>query len=83
MKTLLIILTLIACVCIGCTENERARSWGGTEKIELNQHEILLNITWKGTDMWLLTIDTTTHIKHFRERSTLGIMEGEIIIQEH
>jgi len=66
----------------GCTDNEKARNFGGTESITIPENNILLNITWKGDDMWLYTQDTTTGMKYFRESSSYGIWEGQIIIKE-
>lgn len=78
MKTTLAILVLV--VAMGCTENQRARQFGGTEKIDLKPNEILVNVTWKNDQMWILTQDTITHINYFREKSSYGIWEGEVII---
>lgn len=63
-----------------CTENDNTKNFGGTEEITLNENESLIGITWKETNMWLLTVDTTTGIKYFRERSSWGIWEGAIVI---
>lgn len=79
---------LILCFIIGilqlfnsCTKNQRTRSWGASEEMSLKPNEILINITWKGEDMWVLTEDTNTHIKYFRESSSWGIWNGEVIIK--
>ena len=71
----------------GCTENEKARVFGGTETITLNKGERLVNVTWKGkegSDLWILTKkDTTQPITYsFKEKSNFGVMEGEVIINE-
>lgn len=63
-----------------CTENSRAKNWGGTEKMELKPNEVLINMTWKADDMWVQTLDTTTGLQYFREHSSYGVWEGEIII---
>lgn len=77
-KTLyfLLLLTLVS-----CTANQRARSFGGTEIVTLKKNEILLNMTWKGDQMWIQTKDTITGISYFREKSSFGWVEGEIIIK--
>ncbi len=65
-----------------CTDNSRARKWGGTETITLpSKNEVLLNVTWKGDQLWVLSKDTTTGASHFREHSAWGLIEGEIIIK--
>lgn len=68
-------------VTSGCTQNERARVWGGTETIQLNSGEKVLNITWKETDMWVF-IQLPDGRKEFREYSTFGMMNGKINIVE-
>lgn len=73
---------IILCVVFsGCTENQRARQFGGKETINMKPNEVLLNVTWKNDDMWVLTEDTLTHLKHFMENSSFGILEGEVIIK--
>ena len=75
-------LILIASVLLfSCTKNARTRTFGGTENVQLKPNEKLINITWKETNMWVLTEDTTTHIKYLRENSSFGIWEGEVIIK--
>ena len=82
MKTKLIfILTIVVCCFYSCTENTRVKHFGGKQEISLKPHEKLMNITWKDADMWILTEDTLTHIKYFRESSSWGIWNGEIIIK--
>lgn len=84
-KILLIMLLLAACtgVCLlqSCTENARTRTFGGTEEVQLKPNEVLVNITWKETDMWVLTRDTITNISYFRESSSFGIWEGQVIVK--
>lgn len=64
-----------------CTENQRAKNFGGTEEIQLNKNEIVLNVTWKETQMWICTKDTVTGITYFREKSNWGMMEGTVILK--
>jgi hypothetical protein len=72
---------LILTLFTSCTKNERVKYFGGKDEIKLKDNEILINITWKESDMWVLTLDTTTNIKYFRESSSWGVFEGEIIIK--
>lgn len=69
---------LVAISLISCTQNQRARSFGGDEEVKLNPNEILINSTWKKDDLWILTQDTITKRKYFRESSSFGILEGSI-----
>lgn len=64
-----------------CTDNERARRFGGTEQVELKPNEVVLNVTWKENEMWICTKDTTTNTVYFREKSSWGVMEGTIILK--
>jgi hypothetical protein len=73
MKKIIIILAL-PIIYVSSTDNQRAKSWGGTEGMVLKPNEVLLNITWKaGDDLWILTKDTTTNIQYFREYSSWGV----------
>jgi hypothetical protein len=75
-KTILIIAVVLG--LYSCTANVRARRWGGTEKIVLEDHEVLLNATWKENELWVLTKDTISNVSHFREHSSWGVVEGEV-----
>ena len=74
-------LLLTAVALTSCTENSRAKNWGGTEEISLKENEVLVNMTWKGENLWVQTTDTTTGISYFREKSSWGWIEGEIVIK--
>lgn len=85
-----ILLPLIAITLLtSCTENSKARMWGGTETIQLEPGKRLVNITWKssdktGADLWILTKQDTTKPSTymFEEKSSFGIMEGTVIVIE-
>ncbi len=76
MKKVLIILAAV--FTISCTDNSRARNVGGTETVELPTNRILINATWKETNLWILTKDTITNQMYFNEKSSWGVMEGTI-----
>ena len=80
MKKLALVLG-VALTMVSCTENVRARHFGGTEEIAMKPNEILLNVTWKDSQMWILTKDTVTGVSYFREKSSWGVLEGTIIIK--
>lgn len=71
---------------MACSENEMAKSFGGTMKLDLPCGEKLTEITWKDTDLWYATRpmrvgeepETTT----FHADSSLGMMEGKVIVKE-
>jgi len=73
---------LVAMVVMSsCTENVRARHFGGTETLALKPNEKVLNVTWKDNEMWVCTQDTITGVVYFREKSSWGVMEGTVILK--
>ena len=81
MKKLLLILSIASVSLVACTDNQRARTYGGTEEVSLKPNEVVLNVTWKGNEMWICTKDTTTGIVYFREKSNWGVLEGTVVIK--
>lgn len=69
-----------------CTENSRAKSWGGTGRVELPKGQKLVGVTWKENELWYLTRpmrDTDIpEFSTFQEESSFGLMEGKVIFQE-
>ena len=82
-KNIFIFMSIICLMCVhyNCTSNMRTKTFGGKEEIVLKTNEKLINITWKVNNLWVLTEDTTTHIKYFRENSSWGIWQGEIVVK--
>jgi hypothetical protein len=85
--TIAIILWVFICVSLfSCTENERAKVYGGTMTINLPRGQKLTTMTFKELDLWYATRpmregeipETTT----FQEKSALGIVEGTVIFIE-
>lgn len=70
----------------GCTANKRAKSFGGTETVNLPKGQKLLMATWKDANLWYLTepMDSVyvPQTKPFAEHSSMGILEGSIIFVE-
>lgn len=87
-KAILCAIALLAAITLtGCTQQDMAKNWGGTYEIELPAGQELELVTWKESNLWILTKerpvneDPETH--YYREDSTYGIFEGEIIIHEN
>jgi hypothetical protein len=80
MKKLLILFTTIF-ILTSCTENQRSKKFGGTQEVSLKRNEIVLNVTWRGNEMWICTKDTMNGTVYFREKSSWGIMEGTVIFK--
>lgn len=77
----LFVLALGVIALASCTDNERARRFGGTEEVSLKPNEVVVNVTWKDSEMWICTQDTTTGVTYFREKSAWGVMEGTVILK--
>lgn len=77
----LFVLALGVIALASCTDNERARRFGGTEEVSLKPNEVVVNVTWKDSEMWICTQDTTTSVTYFREKSAWGVMEGTVILK--
>ena len=67
-------------------ENFVTRKLGGSQTIELEKGQRLVEITFKESDLWILTepmdSDYVPKTKTFYEDSNLGVMEGKITIIE-
>ena len=82
------ILSLIAALTFAsCTENERAKQFGGTMKVNLPPNTEFVSATWKNDEVWYIhrprkqgeTIDTIT----MQEDSKFGLVEGKVLFIEH
>ena len=69
-----------------CTQNSRAKSWGGTAEVVLPKGKKLVTATWKESNLWYLTKDMTeddiAETYEFKEESGYGVMEGTYRIVE-
>jgi len=81
-----IILLLAIITITSCTENSRAKGWGGTAEVVLPKGKKLVTATWKENSLWYLTRDMTkddvAETYEFHEESSLGVMEGTYKIIE-
>lgn len=80
--------SLLAALFLALTscQNMATRSFGGSSEIYLVKGQRLLEITWKNSDLWILTepmdSDYIPKVKTFYEKSDLGVLEGTITIYE-
>jgi hypothetical protein len=86
MKKLIIAIAAVAAFT-SCTENERVKQWGGTGNLEIPSNQKFVNVTWKETELWVVTrdrkaADTTYETYRFQEESNWGVMEGTYVITE-
>ena len=90
MKMKFSILTLVVLLLVvslaSCTDNSRAKSWGGEAHIILPPGQKLVNATWKDDELWYLTRlmkeDETPENYTFQEKSSWGMLEGTVTISE-
>ena len=86
MKKLMLISLIALTAAAGCGRNEATRYFGGEQSITLEPGRKLEEITWKDSDMFLLTRpmregeEPETHT--FQEISNWGVFEGTVTIVE-
>lgn len=82
----LFILALAIFSLASCTENQRAKNFGGNSTVNLEPNRKLVVITWKDDELWYLTkpIDSTEKPEtyKFQEESSWGLIEGTVTIVE-
>lgn len=85
MKKYLLLFALVICM-LSCTENQKAKNYGGTAHITLEPGKKLVNVTWKETNLWYLVRDMlptdSVQTYEFKEKSDYGIWQGTYIITE-
>ncbi len=81
-----LLVTLVLTLC-GCSEKTRAKSFGGSTSIDLEPGEKLEEVTWKDSNLWILTRPMregeTAEKYTFSEDSEFGLIEGTVYIIEH
>ena len=83
------ILTIIALslITLSCTENQRAKHFGGTANVDLPSGQKLFDVTWKNDEIWYATRpmreNEIAEKITFGEKSSFGVVEGKVIFQEH
>ena len=89
MKKLISSMAMIAVLIVslaGCTEQTRAKRYGGIATVELSRNTKLVIATWKEDSIWYLTRpmrpDEKPERYEFTESSSFGIIEGKVIIVE-
>lgn len=85
MKTLTLLASAIATFA-ACTENQKAKNYGGTAEVTLPKGQKLVTCTWKDDNLWYLTrpmtpTDSAT-VYSFHEESSFGVWEGTYTIIE-
>jgi hypothetical protein len=88
MKKILALVSLISVIGLtSCTENQRAKNWGGTATVDIPEGQRLIDVTWKGDQIWYLTDDMPVGYEaktyNFLEESSYGMVEGKVVFKEH
>ena len=83
---LILMCSMLMLATQSCTENKRAKSYGGEATITLEKGKKLVTATWKGSSLWYLTREMkpgeSAETYKFHEESSFGIWEGTYIIIE-
>lgn len=69
---------LLCLLLTGC--QAVTRNFGGTTTVKIPEGETLVNVTWKESNLWVLTKDANGKFQ-FREYSTYGLLEGKVIFE--
>lgn len=86
MKIKILLICIMMLFAMSCTQNQRAKKYGGIATIEAPCGMMVGNITWKGEDLWYSYIpmpegyEPVTHT--FQEVSSYGVIQGKYVIKE-
>ncbi len=71
---------------VSCTQQQRAKQFGGTTVENLSPGRKLINLSWKDSHLWILTrsmtVSDVAEVYEYKESSRLGILNGIVIIKE-
>ena len=80
------IVLLFGLICFASCQNTIVKTCGGSMTIKLEKGQKLMEVTWKGDDVWYLTepmdSDYVPKTKVFQEDSRFGVLEGKITFIE-
>lgn len=88
MKTKIFIFSFFVVMMIltSCTQNQRAKNFGGKAEIVLPKGKKLVMATWKDDNLWYLTRDMrpeeNAEVYQFAEESSFGFLNGNYTITE-
>ena len=89
MKKIIISIVIAISILFGassCTENQRARTFGGTSTIQVEKGKKVMMATWKGEDLFYMVEDMeddyVPHNKELIESSSWGVIESKVIFKE-
>ncbi len=69
-----------------CTENHRAKQFGGTVTVDLPPGTKFVTATWKDTSLWYAYRNAQPDEKPekitLKEQSSFGLLQGEVVFNE-
>jgi hypothetical protein len=78
---------MLSIFIVSCTENQAAKQFGGTMKVDLPPNTKFVNATWKNEELWYIyrprKVGESVDIVTMQENSNWGIMEGKVEFNEH
>jgi len=83
-----ILLSIVAALAfVSCTENQMAKTFGGTMKVDLPPNREFVNATWKNEELWYIhrprKEGETIDVYIMQEDSNFGLLEGQVQFTEH
>ncbi len=80
-------LAFVMSIALGsCTQNQRAKKFGGNAELTLPKGQKLMTVTWKDANLWYLTRPMnegdSAEVYTFHEESSYGVLEGTYTIRE-
>jgi hypothetical protein len=80
-------IAVLAALLTSCTENQRAKNFGGAAKVDLPAGTKFVSATWKEEQLWYAyrqaRADEKPETVTLKEQSSFGLMQGEVIFSEH
>ena len=78
---------LLSILIVSCTENQMAKQFGGTMKVDLPPNTEFVSATWKNDELWYIhrprKAGETPDIITMQEDSNFGLVEGKVQFNEH
>lgn len=82
----ILILIIASLAFMSCTDNARAKVFGGITSIVIDEGRKVVTASWKESGLWILTEpmkpEDSPRTLEYVEKSNLGLMEGKIILIE-
>jgi hypothetical protein len=78
--------TLLSLALVSCTQNIRAKAYGGTAEVDLPAGTKLVTATWKDAQLWYLVRPAkpgeAPETLTLHEQSSFGVIQGKVVFRE-